>query len=132
MWAVTRRHNLDGLKSYLEYARRVTETVSFVSVQNDVHDRYTLNNILYHLRRSPYVGSVITRGCIAVGTADDMSGICSTAAICLHLHPFPVVWRIHPHVGHSPANGTRYNTSSIFWEVTSHRFPPGSCTWSLF
>ena len=69
MRAVTRRHKLDGLKPYLEYARRVTETVSFVSVQNGVHDRYMLNNMLYHRLRSPYVSSVITQGCIAVGVA---------------------------------------------------------------
>ena len=37
MRAVTRRHNLDGLKPYLEYARMATETVSFVSVQNGIH-----------------------------------------------------------------------------------------------
>ncbi len=69
MRAVTRRHSLDGLKPYLEYARRTTETASFVSVQNGVHDRYMLNNMLYHRLRSQYVRSVITQGCIAVGTA---------------------------------------------------------------
>ena len=69
MRAVTRRHNLDGLKPYLEYARMATETVSFVSVQNGIHDRYTIHNMLYHRLRSPYVSSVITQGCIAVGTA---------------------------------------------------------------
>ena len=67
MRAVTRRHNLDGLKPYLEYARMATETVSFVSVQNGIHDRYTIHNMLYHRLRSPYVSSVITQGCIAVG-----------------------------------------------------------------
>ncbi len=28
-----------------------------------------------------------------------MNSVCSTAAICLHLHPFPVVWHMHSHVG---------------------------------
>ena len=46
-----------------------TETASLVSVQNGIHDRYTIHNMLYHRLRSPYVSSVITQGCIAVGTA---------------------------------------------------------------
>ena len=69
MRAVTRRHNLDGLEPYLEYARRATETASFVSVQNNIHSRYAIHDVLYHRLRSPYVSSVITQGCIAVGVA---------------------------------------------------------------
>ena len=45
--------------------------------------------------------------------SDDMSSACSTAAMCLHLHPFSVVWYTHSHVGLSPANETRYHTPSV-------------------
>ena len=69
MRAVTRTHNLDDVGPYLEYVRRATETVSFVSVQNDIHNRYEMHHALYKRLRVPDVSSVITQGCIAVGVA---------------------------------------------------------------
>ncbi len=61
-----------------------------------------------------------------------MSSACQAAAICLHLHPFPVVWYAHSHVGLSPASETRYHTPSVPREATSQRFPLRALIWSPF
>ena len=56
--------------------------------------------------------------------SDDISSRCSTAAMCLHLHFFPVVWYAHSHMGLSSANHTQYRLPSVLWEATSQRFAP--------
>ena len=63
--------------------------------------------------------------------SDGTGSACSTAAICLRLHPFlPVMRYAHSHVGLSPANETRHHAPSLPLEATSHRFPLRALIWS--
>lgn len=65
--AVTRRHSLDGLEPFLEYAQRAAETAAFVSVNNRLRDRAGLHDALYGRLRDDRVNPVITQGCIRLG-----------------------------------------------------------------
>ena len=108
-----------------------TEMVSFVSVQNVIHDRYTIHNVLYHRPRSQYVSSVITQGCIAVGTVaakniydPERSPTIRNPALVINNQN----WKLNP-VGEAYVAwcniGTRKHPHAIAISVSKKVEPPG-------
>ena len=63
--ALTRRHNPDCLEPFPECTLLATEAAAFVSVNNDIRNRYALHTALHHGLRDQRVNPEITRGCVA-------------------------------------------------------------------
>ena len=122
--AVTRRHHLDGLEPFLDYARMAAETAAFVSISNGLHNRYALQTALYHRLRDDRVNPAITQGCIRQGAAaaknvDDPEGSPTFKNPVLILNNQK--WRLNPvgdaYIAHANI-GTRQHPRVVAIPVT--------------
>ena len=55
-----------------------------------------------------------------------------TAAMCLHLHPFPRMWQGHSQVNLSRPYDTLYVFPFTVWDFTSHRLSVRTVIWPPF